>query len=121
MASDTSDLTLNNIFSLIDLAWLVGDGLLIALMVLRLSSIFLFRLCDLKSLKRGRRQVEGSDRSGVKALQRNRKKKELRLGDITSGEETNNSDDQTNSEDNRDEFEGFQVEQPSMPQLSPTT
>ena len=93
-----------------------------ALMVLRLSSIFLFRLCDLKSLKRGRRQAEGGDRSGVKGLKRNKKdKKELRLGDITSGEETNNSDEQTNSEDNRDEFEGFQVEQPSMPQLSPTT
>ena len=42
-----------------------------------------------------------------------KKNKELRLGDITSGEEiNNNSDDQTNSEDNRDEFEGFQVLQP---------
>ena len=121
MASDTSDLTLNNIFSLIDIAWLVGDEHLMALMVLRLSSIFLFRLCDLKSLKRGRRQAEGGDRSGVKGVKRNKKDKELRLGDITSGEETNNSDEQTNSEDNRDEFEGFQVEQPSMPQLLPTT
>ena len=42
-------------------------------------------------------------------LQRNKRNKELRLGDITSGEEINNSDDQTNSEDSRDELEGFQV------------
>ena len=78
--------------------------------MLRLPSTFNFRLCDLHSLKRGRRQVEGADRSGVKGQQRNKKNKELRLGDITSGEEiNNNSDDQTNSEDNRDEFEGFQV------------
>ena len=45
----------------------------------------------------------------MKGQQRNRKNKELGLGDITSGEEINNSDDQTSSEDNRDEFEGFQV------------
>ena len=79
-------------------------------MVLRLSSAFIFRLCDLQSLKRARRQAEAADRSGVKGLQRNKKKKEeLRLGDITSGEEINNSDGQTNSEDSRDGFEGFQV------------
>ena len=81
------------------------------LMVLRLSSSFLFRLCDLQTLKRGRRQAEAADRSGVKGLQRNKRNKELRLGDITSGEEINNSDDQTNSEDSRDELEGFQVVQ----------
>ena len=74
---------------------------------MRLFSTFVFRLCDLQSLKRGRR--EAADRSGAKGQQRNRKNKELRLGDITSGEEINNSDDQTSSEDNRDEFEGFQV------------
>ena len=79
------------------------------LMVLRLSSAFIFRLCDLQSLKRARRQTEAADRSGVKGLQRNKKKKELRLGDIRSGEKINNSDDQTNSEDSGDEFEGFQV------------
>ena len=81
-------------------------------MVLRLTSTFLFRLCDLKSLKRGRRQAEGADRSGVKGLKGNKKNKELRLGDITSGEETDNSDDQTNSEDNREESQGFQVAEP---------
>ena len=81
------------------------------LMLLRLSSSFLFRLCDLQTLKRGRRQAEAADRSGVKGLQRNKRNKELRLGDITSGEEINNSDDQTNSEDSRDELEGFQVVQ----------
>ena len=79
------------------------------LMVLRLSSTSIFRLCDLQTLKRGRRQAEAADRSGVKGLQRNKRNKELRLGDITSGEEINNSDDQTNSEDSRDELEGFQV------------
>merc|ERR1712072_1625941 len=58
----------------------------------------------------GRKQVEAADRSGTPGLRGSKKKKELRLGDITSGEEINNSDDQTNSEDNRDEFEGFQRE-----------
>ena len=53
--------------------------------------------------------AEDCRKAGVKGLQRNKKKKELRLGDITSGEEINNSDDQTNSEDSGDEFEGFQV------------
>ena len=75
-------------------------------------NISLSRLCDLTSLKRGRRQAEGADRSAVKGLKGNKKNKELRLGDITSWEETDHSDDQTNSEDNRDEFEGFQVLQP---------
>ena len=114
MVPDTSDLTLD-IIGLLDLAWdeilthRVSLGLE-DLMVLRLSSAFIFRLCDLQSLKRARRQAEAADRSGVKGLQRNKKKKEeLRLGDITSGEEINNSDGQTNSEDSRDEFEGFQV------------
>ena len=50
-------------------------------------------------------------------LQRNKRNKELRLGDITSGEEINNSDDQTNSDDSKEEFEGFQVVQHSKPVL----
>merc|ERR1711997_1346294 len=68
-------------------------------------------LCDLQSLTRGRRQTEAADRSGVKeGLQRNKRNKELKLGDITSGEEINHSDDQTNSDDSKDQFEGFQCE-----------
>ena len=76
-------------------------------------------MCDLQSLTRGRRQTEAAYRSGVKeGLQRNKRNKELKLGDITSGEEINHSDDQTNSDDSKDQFEGFQVVQPSRPVLT---
>ena len=79
-------------------------------LVIIIRSTFLFRLCNLQSLKTGRRRPEAENSKAVNGSVRHtkEKKKEVGLGDISSESELSNSEDQS-SEDNREEVSGFQV------------
>ena len=68
--------------------------------------ILISRLCDFKSLKKGRRKSDAAN--GSLRQKKIKTNGEIRLGDISSGSQSRSSED-SNSEDDREEHAGFQV------------
>ena len=69
--------------------------------------ILISRLCDFKSLKKGRSKSDAAN--GSLRQKKIKTNGEIRLGDISSGSQSRSSEDPSNSEDDREEHAGFQV------------
>ena len=70
--------------------------------------ILISRLCDFKSLKKGRSKSDAAN--GSLRQKKIKTNGEIRLGDISSGSQSRSSEDSnSNSEDDREEHAGFQV------------